>query len=130
MQKSNSFFIKVGLALLFALNLSSCRSDRSKAELARKSKVCGGLLFAEDYVIAKGGAYGGDRESDYLTDSINFRIYVGTVDNKYEYYAYKCSGDSVIILHFKYGTAIGEKSKLLGMIKYNVVDLKKKKLFE
>ncbi len=54
-------------------------------------------MLAEKYALAGGGAHGGDRISDYLTDSVNFRMYIGTFDNAHENFIYKCNDDNVYV---------------------------------
>ncbi len=48
-------------------------------------------------MIFSWGAYSADIYSDYLTDSINFRIYVGKHDQDINYF-YHCSNDSISII--------------------------------
>jgi hypothetical protein len=61
-------------------------------------EVCDKTLFVEVYKIIGGGAYGGDRVSNYLTDSLTFRIYAGTFITGNAFNTYECDGDSVRIL--------------------------------
>ena len=75
----------------------SCRGDRSKDLYNFTTSVCDKNLFVEVFTISGGGAYGGDRVSDYLTDSTNFRIYIGTYDNAHRFFAYICKGDSLYV---------------------------------
>lgn len=82
---------------LFIFFLISCRNDRSKDRLKAIIPICNQRLFVEKYEVWGGGAYDGDMISDYLTDSINFRLYIGTFDNAHENYTYVCKGDSVYI---------------------------------
>jgi hypothetical protein len=37
-------------------------------------------------------------DEDYLTDSSNFRVYVGQFDNEHENFGYVCNGDSIKII--------------------------------
>ena len=57
--------------------------------------VCDKKLFVETYMIFGGGAGGGDRVSEYLTDSVNFSIYIGTYVQGDYFYSYECNGDSI-----------------------------------
>lgn len=43
------------------------------------------------------GATGSDVYSDCLTDSLNFRLYLGTYDEGYERINVTCKGDSVTV---------------------------------
>jgi len=56
-------------------------------------KVCGGRLYAESFNIKPAGV-----DEDYLTDSINFRIYIGKYDNGHENFGYECNGDSITVM--------------------------------
>ena len=57
------------------------------------AKVCDKKLFVEVYEVNPFGV-----DADYLTDSVNFRKYIGNSDAEHEDYSYTCSGDSVHIL--------------------------------
>ncbi len=59
--------------------------------------MCDQHLYVESFIITKGGAYGGDRKSQYLTDSVNFRIFIGVYDNSDGGYSYRCKGDSIYV---------------------------------
>src|ERR1700683_980176 len=49
-------------------------------------------LYVEVYNVNPAGVY-----SEYLTDSLSFRLYVGKIDFESERYLYHCSGDSIAI---------------------------------
>lgn len=84
--------------LFFLFFLFSCRNDRSKDKHTSTTRVCdNNKLFVETYTIFGSGAYGGDRVSNYLTDSVNFRLYIGAFDNAHENYTYVCKGDTIYI---------------------------------
>jgi hypothetical protein len=85
------------IIILFSVILSGCENDRDKSKLSYKKEICGNAVFVEQYIVSSGGAYGGDRVSDYVTDSVNFRFYIGTFDNAHENITYECKGDSVYI---------------------------------
>ncbi len=55
-------------------------------------------LYLESYCVHGSGALGGDLYSSYLTDSINFRKYVGTYDDGEEMITAKCLGDNVVVM--------------------------------
>lgn len=75
---------------LICLMLLSCKKYK------RTIKVCNGTFFAESFVTNPMGV-----EANYLTDSVNFRMYVGKVDEEHEDYVYRCNQDSLIV--YKYG---------------------------
>lgn len=91
-------FIKMYKYFFFLFFLFSCKNDRSKDEHTSTTTVCdNNKIFVETYRIFGSGAYGGDRVSNYLTDSVNFRFYIGAFDNAHENYTYVCKGDSIYI---------------------------------
>jgi uncharacterized protein YozE (UPF0346 family) len=89
--------IKATVSIIFVFVIFGCHSDRSKNKHTSTVKVCDNRIFIEEFEIFNSGAFGGDRVSQYLTDSANFRMYVGTFDNAHEFYSYKCNGDSIVI---------------------------------
>lgn len=56
------------------------------------SSVCNGKLYAENFNINPAGL-----DEVYLTDSLNFRLFVGKIDNEHENFHFICKGDSVFI---------------------------------
>jgi hypothetical protein len=123
------------LLLLLFFKLFFIRSDKSKGKLASTVQLCDKPLFVETYKIFESGAYGGDRVSDYLTDSFNFRMYVGTFDNGKEHFKYQCMGDSIYLSKISFveeGMPYKTKtiSKIIYKRAYSLLDLKKKKVFE
>jgi hypothetical protein len=122
------------LSLLF-FRLFFIRSDKSKGKLSATVQICDKHLFVETYKIFESGAYGGDRVSDYLTDSATFRMYVGTFDNGKERFKYQCTGDSIYLSKISFveeGMPYKTKtiSKIVYKRAYSLLDLKKKKVFE
>ena len=88
---------KFGFIIIVALIfISSCGSDK-KHKYAFTTDICGGNLYVETFTVFGQGAFGADLYEDYLTDSSNFRIYIGEVDSGAESYNYQCSNDSIII---------------------------------
>jgi hypothetical protein len=57
------------------------------------SKVCERRLFVEVFEANSLGL-----DADYLTDSLNFRKYIGDWDEEHERYSYTCKGDSIYVL--------------------------------
>lgn len=117
------------LLLIFCLIFfdMSCRGDRSKAELNNVIALCDNRLFVETYMIFNSGAYGGDKVSGYLTDSTNFRKYIGTFDNGINFYSFVCKGDSVDVY---YGQSHSPQNKIISIKPYLISDLKKEGKFE
>ena len=57
------------------------------------SKVCNARLYVEVYEANSWGL-----DADYLTDSINFKKYIGDWDEEHETYRYHCAGDSIYVM--------------------------------
>lgn len=104
--KKSSILIFVTLFFL----LGGCTKEYS-----RTITVCDGKLFVEVY---KHNFI--DIAYDYLTDSTNFRIYVGKFDYEHAYYRYNCQKDSITISESYVG-------KVINIRKYSLVDLRKSK---
>ncbi len=58
---------------------------------------CACNLYIETYCVHGGGAWGSDVNSLYLTDSTNFKLYIGTYDEEGEMIKTKCRGDSICV---------------------------------
>ena len=120
------------LLVLFAITffILSCGYDvRSKKYSPSLTSICGGHIFIETYpVFGEGGAIGGSVYSDYLTDSLNFRKYIGTYDPEVRMYSYECNGDNVKI--YKVLTRGTWPTNLEKTMNFSLKDLKQKKIFE
>ena len=106
MKISSTFFF----VILFSFFSTGCYQKYS-----RTITVCDGNLFVERYhhnFI--------DVAYYYLTDSSNFRIYVGKFDNEHGGYSIKCQEDSISISETYEG-------KVINIKKYSLVDLRKGK---
>jgi hypothetical protein len=78
------------LILLFALPVLGC---------ARKHTATNDLgdhLYAEYFNINPAGV-----EEVYLTDSVNFRVYIGKYDTEHEKVGCKIKGDTIVVLKTK-----------------------------
>ena|SRR5579863_124498 len=81
-------------------------------------KICGDKLYVEFYEVNPAGV-----DAEYITDSINFRHYIGTFDEEHERYAYDCKGDSIYIKKFGHGNGpISDTIETL--LEQKVVDLR------
>ena len=122
----------VRYSLVFAFLLFifiSCRDERSKKEFVLTTKICDSF-YIEKYNIFRQGAFGGDIRSHYLTDSVNFRVYIGSYDNGYQHYYYKCTDDSIYVYFLeRINNEIGNVKRKLHKA-YNIKELKKSKKFE
>ncbi|HTI93558.1 MAG TPA: hypothetical protein VL727_23330 [Puia sp.] len=121
--------IRIAIGLIAVLFSGCTSNDRDKSGYHQSYRVCDGALFAESYTIVGGGAYGGDRVSAYLTDSVNFRIYLGTYITGNEAIAVTCEGDSVSV----YRSEMSNKTRQREIVKtwkYSGEELRKSKKFE
>jgi hypothetical protein len=67
------------LMLLFLLAFQSCINDKDRKNHKWTFKVCDSL-YTEIFSTFGQGAFGGDRDGKWLTDSTNFRIFLGAFD--------------------------------------------------
>lgn len=98
------------IVILFSFFLSGCNEKYS-----RTITVCDGNLFVERYrhkFI--------DVAYYYLTDSSNFRMYIGKFDNEHGGYSINCHSDSISISETYEG-------KITNVREYSLVDLRKGK---
>jgi hypothetical protein len=105
--------------IVLCLSFSLC-AKRHKYTL----KVCNGTLSVERFNINPAGV-----DVDYLTDSLNFRLYIGKWDNDHENFSYTCIGDSVFIKKLGIIDMSG-KFHVLEERAYSVQKLKQEKGFE
>jgi|SRR6185312_4434865 len=105
------------LYLALIVLLSSCtKTYRGTAH------VCDGKLYVEIFRIVP---IGGD--IDYLTDSANFRLYIGSSDPEQTTYTYDCEGDSIIIKEVTLNRGeMYELHKVLSRNAYSLQELKDK----
>jgi len=88
------------IIVVFMISLPACSNKNAHGEFYVKNRICD-KLWQEMYVVVQGNTFGTATYSDYLTDSINFRVYIGECD-EYSSYSYDCSGDSIIVEKFKH----------------------------
>lgn len=74
----------------------SCQDERSKKQHYKTIKICD-KIYIETFVVFSSGAYGGDIHSDYITDSLHFRLFIGTEDTENEILFTQCKGDSLVV---------------------------------
>jgi len=90
----------------------------------RTIRVCDNKLYLEIFNVNPAGI-----DSHYLTDSLNFRLYVGKFDNEHENFHYACEGDSLFIERIASIDTTGKMTVMETRV-YNLIDLKKKRKFE
>lgn len=93
--------LKILLIILFFL-LQACVNDRGKKRFKWTDVICN-QLYVETYVISLKGTEGAERLSQYLTDSLSFRIHIGNIVQGRDYNSYECSGDTILISKKKLG---------------------------
>jgi len=86
----------VRLLIFLLLTTTGCINVKSKKDYKDTTEVCD-KLYVESYTLFNSGAYGGDLLSDYLTDSSNFRLFIGKYDDKKEIYNYECDAKRIIV---------------------------------
>jgi hypothetical protein len=93
---------------------------------------CACNLYAEVYLVYGMGALGSDLNSKYLTDSVNFQVYLGTFDEEDEMIITKCKGDSIYTAKTTKTSSDSrwDESKVIEAKTYNIEDLKKQHTFE
>lgn len=125
------------LSVLIVFSLPSYnRSKRSYigsgALYKYKTGNCGCNLYSERFNVFNQGAWGTGLNSEYLTDSISFRKFLGTYDEGYENINISCKGDSIIIT--KTGTEFisiqWSYPRVLERKSYSLSELKKRHDFD
>ena len=71
------------------------------------------------------GAFGGSRDAEWITDSINFRLFLGSFDEIEGGFSYKCNGDTIYVMQRPDAIAGNPKDTSVTTI-YKISDLKKK----
>lgn len=120
MKKYSLFFII--LVALFGCN------NRSKKNLISTFKK-GDSLYIEDY---RAGLIG-NLTAQYLTDSVHFRVYLGTFDDENGYIYCKVNGDNIYVEQREHGKGSSPQWDTLKVISrktLNIKDLKKQHKFE
>lgn len=80
--------IQYVFCLLSMVLISSCAEKKYK----RTIRIAKCELYVETFSANSLGL-----NQEYLTDSTNFRMNVGTVDAEHDYYTYECKGDTLLI---------------------------------
>jgi hypothetical protein len=95
-QNTFSNMIRTFIIIISIISFVGCSSERNKNRHFSTTEICN-KIYVERYIIFSSGAYGGDVHAKYLTDSINFRVYIGTEDTETENLFTLCKGDSLIV---------------------------------
>ena len=106
----------------------SCDNSKEKGERLNRVEICTGV-YLESYTIFGNGAFGGDLLSEYLTDTVNYRIKVGTHDTSFERIVGKCKGDTVVVEKYA-EDEISKQTKLVEKKNYSIQALIEQGKFE
>ena len=123
------FLKKIVLIMIVFLSfiLFGCNNNRSKKRFFVSGVVCNNLIV-EKYIVGSWGALSAETYSDYLTDSLNFRLYVG-IHGDEDNFEYACANDSIYIIRLSQRGV--EKAKIVDTLEvYSLNELKRKKIFE
>lgn len=124
--KRRTVIILTFVVLIFSLSELSCYSKYSKKKHIGTIKI-GEHLYNEVFKVYSGGALASDSYSNYLTDSVSFRKYIGTVyyDDE-ELYCKTLDSNRILV----YRLNIRNKSDTLEKEVYIISELKKKGKFD
>jgi hypothetical protein len=87
------------------------------------AKVCDKKIYAEIFNVNPAGV-----DAAYLTDSVNFRLYIGKYDNEHENFGCECNGDSIEIIKFA-NDSVGQR-KRVDSLTLSISSLIKKKIHD
>ena len=105
--------------------MTNCKSSYNDGKYWQTVKLDNGLYIEVFKTFSQGGL-GSDLIDDYLTDSLNFRVRLGTSDEYYEQvYCRPTSGDSIQIRRSRRGN--DGKLKVVKMEDYSLKELRKLK---
>lgn len=122
--KNSQMVLKTYLFLLIFVLFAfqSCIDDKSRKNHKWTSKICNSL-YAETFSTFGQGAFGGDRLGKWLTDSTNFRLYLGAFDEVYGKIVIECRSDSVFVTQFPDDLDVNKHLKKPVTKAYNFHDL-------
>lgn len=105
------YYYKLVTYTILGILFISCNDNYSRKDHKYTTKLKQGL-FVETFTVFGSGAFGTDKVSDYLTDSILFRKYIGSFDEGVENYYYKVSNDTIYVEKYKVGIYVKGKTLL------------------
>jgi len=101
-----------------------CINDKSRKNHKWTFKVCDGL-HTEIFSTFGQGAFGGDRDGKWLTDSTSFRIFLGAFDEANVKIIIECKQDSVLVTQFPDDLDVNKHLKFPVTKVYQLKELKK-----
>jgi len=94
--------VKTIFYIILILVLSGCRNGQEKHlrtfDLCKENKLQCSKLYIEVYSDLGVGLLGSDLTYDYLTDSSNFKLFIGKYDDTSEILFTHIKGDSIIVI--------------------------------
>jgi hypothetical protein len=128
--KINKAFFKQAIstptiAISFLILIVGCVNKKNKDKLFAKTLICN-QLWREKFRVFSGGAYSAELYSDYITDSTNFRIYIGSHD-EYSSFDYQCNGDVVTVRKFSHN---GNVKTIVQKSTLSLSEMRKERKFE
>lgn len=118
--------ISADFLLFVILLLTSCTSIYSKKQ-HEGTGIIDSNLYRERFLVYSGGALANDSYSYYLTDSVNFRKYIGTIyyDDE-QLYCKSLDSNKILVYRAKRNNENDTMEKKI----YIISDLKKEGKFE
>jgi hypothetical protein len=110
------------LTCVVVISVTSC-NDQNKEKLYKRLEICDNL-YLEIFKSFSSGAFGGDIHSKYVTDSVHFRLFVGTEETESEVLFAHCSGDFLIIKE-SLTDRMNDSTRILYEKVYSIAALKK-----
>lgn len=80
--------------IIFLFFFASCNNSQFKHR--QTVQVCD-KIYVETFSIYGSGALGGDMLTEYLTDSVKYRIHIGDFDESDQYYRYHCDNSKIYV---------------------------------
>lgn len=117
---------KVYLLLIIGFFIFSCTSKYSKTRHEGTTEILSDL-YEESYLVYSGGTLANDSYSYYLTDSINFRKYIGTIYFDDEHLFCKMLDSNSVLV---YSVNRYHDKDTLEMKKFSLKELKEEGRFE
>jgi hypothetical protein len=89
----------------------------------RTTQICDTKLYKETFTSLV------EVHNAYITDSLNFRMYIGRYDGEHENYNCTCEGDSLILKKLKSNEFTGLREVVSTQV-YSLSELKRKRIFD
>ena len=112
------------ILITFPFAFQGCKNDKSRKNHKWTYKVCDSL-YAEIFSTFSQGAWGGDRDGKWLTDSTTFRIYLGAFDEVEGKIIIECKNDSVLVTQYPDNLDVNKDLKAPLTKTFRIKDLKK-----